>query len=384
VIRVLDVITTPQGASRLLARRVRDIDADPGFENALACPADGTFTPAFAEAGIRFFPIDMDRGMGPISALCEVRAFLRILEDYKPDIVHAHTSKAGAVARVACALCNLGRRRRIAVVYQVHSFYFNAFSGAKRAAFLALEVVLSRMTDLMLFQNGLELEQARRHGMGRRARLLDIGNGVDLAEFPPASAPRRHPGRGAPFALVCVARVEPKKNHRMLLEAMRILRGELGRTEARLVCVGEIGDESIPAEARRASLDGAVTFAGILPRSELPAILAASQLAVLASFAEGKPRALMEAMLQGLPCVATDVAGTSETVRDGADGFLVPLGDARAMAERIARLMDDAALYESCSARALERAKVEFDEARVVAAIKDAYRRIIEERMGTA
>jgi glycosyltransferase involved in cell wall biosynthesis len=374
MIRVLDVITTPQGASRLLAKRVRDIGSDPDFENAIACPADPRFTDAFAAQGIRFFPIDMDRGMSPAKAAGEARDFLRIIREYDPDIVHAHTSKAGAVARVACALENRSRRRRIRVIYQVHSFYFNAFSGAKRLAYRFLEVALSRLTDVILFQNASELEQARRSGMGKTARLVNIGNGVDFAEFSPAAEPRRHPGRGAPFTMVCVARVEAKKNHRMLLEALRILREDMGRGEARLVCVGELGDTAISGDAERMGLGQAVSFVGIRPRRDIPGILAGAQIAVLASFAEGKPRALMEAMLQGLPCVATRVVGTDEVVHDGEDGFLVPLGDARAMAERISSLMGDPALYESFSSRALERASVEFDEARVIAELKRVYR----------
>jgi glycosyltransferase involved in cell wall biosynthesis len=373
VIRVLDVITTPQGASRLLARRVRDIDADPAFENAIACPADSTYTPALARSGIRLYPLDMDRGMSPSSLLREAIAFGRILREYDPDIVHAHTSMAGAVARLACAARNLGRSRKVYVVYQVHSFYFNAFSGAKRAAFLGLERALSLLTDLMLFQNRSELAEARSRGMGRRARLVYVGNGVDLAEFPPARAPRRHPGPGERFEIVCVARVEPKKNHRMLLEAMRVLRDDLGKGEARLTCVGEIGDAGVVDEARRMGLGESVRFAGSLPREAVPALLDASHLAVLSSFAEGKPRALMEAMLRGLPCVATDVTGTDEVVRDGGDGFLVPVGDARAMAERLARLMGEPGLYEAFSARALARAQDEFDEARVVEELKRAY-----------
>lgn len=374
MIRVLDVITTPQGASRLLARRARDIGSSEGFENAIACPADPLFTDAFAAQGTKFFPIDMDRGIGPIGALRETAAFLKILREYEPDIVHSHTSKAGAVARLACALCNAGRRKKIVSVYQVHSFYFNAFSGAKRRFFLILERGLSLLTDVMLFQNESELEQARESGMGSRARLVNIGNGVDLVEFPPSAASRRHPGVGADFVFVCVARVEPKKNHRMLLEAMRILRGEMGRKNARLLCVGELGDPLVSAETQRLGLGEAVSFAGMKSRAEIPAILASSQAAVLASLAEGKPRALMEAMLQGLPCVATDVVGTRDVVRDGKDGFLVPLGDARAMAERMDRLIREPSLYEAFSASALERSSVEFDEARVVSRLKDLYR----------
>ncbi len=377
MIRVLDVITTPQGGRRLLTHRVAEIDRDPEFEDFLVCPAEDYFTRAFAELGIKHIPLEMGREIEARAVPGELRSMLRLLREHKPDIVHSHTSKAGAIARIACWIHNRRARTRTISIYQVHSFGFNGFSGLKRAVYLGLEVFLSGLTDIVLFQNALELAQAKSHGMGRRARLRYIGNGINFADFKPPAGPRPRP---ASWKLVCVARVEAKKNHRMLIRAVELLRGRYGHSELELFCVGEVNDRSALEEAARLGLEGAVHFTGVKTKDEVAGYLSSCQVSVLSSVAEGLPRGLMESMLFGLPCVATDVPGSSEVVADGEDGFLVPLGDHEAMAERIDRLIREDGLYERLSRQAMDKARSRFDEDRVIGELKGIYREAVRGR----
>lgn len=384
---ILDLITTAQGGKRLLEYRVSQINKDPDFKDYLVCPEDPYFTGGFEDEGIPFISMPMSRGLGLLSTLREILNFLHLLRSLRPDVVHAHTSKAGAVSRIASALHNLGRKERVYVCYQVHSFYFNALTGLKRRIFFELERFLSSLSDALLFQNETELRQAREAGMDKKALLMDIGNGINLREFQAPKGPRtpadwKDP-KDRPFTFICIARVEPKKNHRMLVEAARLLRDGLeadyGLEKAlrsfKVLCVGEIGEESALHYAKNLGLDTQVFFTGVKNRQELKELLELSDVSILSSTAEGKPRALMESMYLGIPCVATEVCGTMAVVDHGETGFLVPLNDAAAFATALRRLMEDDVLYSRFSEASMARARRDFDDDAVIERLKELYRR---------
>ena len=115
-------------------------------------------------------------------------------------------------------------------------------------------------------------------------------------------------------------------------------------------------------------------------RNDIPELLGRSDIAVLTSLKEGIPRAAIEAMAAGLPMVATRVTGTREVVRDGDTGFLVDVGEPSALADALARLIDDPALRERMGARGREVARAEFDEGLIVRRLERVYRTSLERR----
>jgi glycosyltransferase involved in cell wall biosynthesis len=410
-ISVLDIITTAQGGKRLLEYRVSVINGDGGFINYLACPEDVFFTGAFADLGIPFEAFPMSRGLNPVTTCFEIFRFIKLLKRLNADVLHAHTSKAGAVSRIGCALYNAGAKKKIYVCYQVHSFYFNTVQGLKRRLFRRLEIILSRFSDVILFQNQYELEQARQSGMDKRALLINIGNGINLKELAPMARVRSLPewivrvsGRDSssvsggekpdtaaerveykvprPFVIICVARVEPKKNHAMLIDAAVLLREKLARSYGEaaaagafsIICVGEIGETWVTEYAEKQGLARSIVFTGLKDKKELVLLLDKSDLSVLTSTAEGKPRAIMESMAMGIPCIATGVCGTRDVIEDGKTGRLSPPGEAEAFAECLFKIMHDPEGYRAFSERSLEKARNEFDENKVIEKLKALYR----------
>jgi glycosyltransferase involved in cell wall biosynthesis len=408
-ITVLDIITTAQGGKRLLEYRVSAINGG-GFINYLACPGEAFFTRGFTGLGIPFEPFPMSRGLNPLTACSEILRFIKLLKRLDIDVLHAHTSKAGAVSRIGCALYNARAGKKIYVCYQVHSFYFNTVRGLKSRLFRRIEIILSRFSDVILFQNQHELEQARQAGMDKRALLINIGNGINLKELAPLAKVRNLPewivkvpagnppsagsgnsdaaaGRSGykvpkPFVIICVARIEPKKNHAMLIDAAVLLRKKLARTYGEaaagrafsILCAGEIGETWVTEYAEKQGLGRSIEFTGLKDKKELALLLDKSDLSVLTSTAEGKPRALMESMCMGIPCIATDVCGTRDVIEDGKTGRLSPLGDAEAFAECLFKIMHDPEGYRSFSERSLEKAQNEFDENKVIEKLKSLYR----------
>jgi colanic acid/amylovoran biosynthesis glycosyltransferase len=173
--------------------------------------------------------------------------------------------------------------------------------------------------------------------------------GVDCAALQPGPHPHFNAEAAAPVGpvrIVCTGRLVAAKGHRILVEAL-----------ARLACDGValnttlIGDgperRALEDQCRLAGLDGRIQFTGALNHAETLAHVADADIFVLASFAEGLPVALMEAMALGVVCVSTCINGIPELIFNGENGLLVPAGNTADLCAAIARLVRDPALREA-------------------------------------
>jgi len=154
--------------------------------------------------------------------------------------------------------------------------------------------------------------------------------------------------------MVCVGRLVAAKGHRILLEAVRQVR-ERGVT-LRLTLIGagpELG--RLQKFVAHHDLSDAVTFTSALSHSQTLDQVRRADIFVLASFAEGIPVALMEAMSLGIPCVSTTIAGIPELIRSGVDGLLVPPANATALADALEALALDPTLRRELGRSARQR-----------------------------
>jgi len=191
--------------------------------------------------------------------------------------------------------------------------------------------------------------------------------GVDPANFAPASRPADQ-NADASFEILCVGRLTPAKGQHVLIEAVgRLVRD--GR-EVRLRLIGNGPDEaSLRDSAARLAPPGVVVFEGAVNQDRIRSFYATADCFCLASFAEGLPVVLMEAMAMGLPCVSTFIAGIPELIRNGEDGLLVPASDIGALAEALARLIDEPELRQRLAASGRQRVLQQYDLARNVEAL---------------
>jgi colanic acid/amylovoran biosynthesis glycosyltransferase len=164
--------------------------------------------------------------------------------------------------------------------------------------------------------------------------------GVDTEEFRPVS---REPK--VPLQIVCVGRLVAAKGQHILLQAFSRVRSK-GQA-VHLTYIGDGPDRtSLEREVAEYRLGEHVTFRGALNHDQTREQMAKADIFALASFAEGIPVALMEAMAMGIPCVSTSVAGIPELIRDNVDGLLVPPSSAESFASAIESLVLDHALRE--------------------------------------
>ena len=360
--RTVEIINLASSAHSLLKERVLAMRAS-GIDSRILC-MDGAHVARLRAAGIPVHTVHLGRGINPLRLLIAFVEITLYLRRHRIELVHTHCSIPGVVGRLAAWCVGVP-----VILHTVHGFHFHEGTPPLlRVPAVAVERLCGAMTDTLLFQNRSDLEQAHRYGIGPRQRRGFIGNGIDLSRF--QAGPRRR-ADGTPIVIVCVARLEPVKNHAMLLEAAHVLKGRGERFRLWLVGEGPLRG-ALEDECRRLGLEDVVEFLGY--RDDVPALLAAADIGVLTSIKEGLPRAAVEAMAARLPVVATRVSGTREAVRHGVTGFTVPLGDSDALAAALTMLIGDRALRERLGARGRRVAVEEYDEREIVSALRRIYR----------
>jgi glycosyltransferase involved in cell wall biosynthesis len=269
------------------------------------------------------------RGLRDLGSLW---ALIRVIREVRPHVVHTHAAKAGTLGRIAARLC------RVPVV--VHTYHGHVlrgyFSPRKEQIFRAIERWLARWTDELVAVTPRVRQELLDLGIGRADRFSVVPLGLDLERFTRAEALRgqlrQELGLSPSTPLVgIVARLVPIKAHEVFLDAAS--RMHRSRPDIHFVVVGD-GE-------RRAALESDAHARGLAPhvhflgwRADLERIYADLDVVVLTSRNEGSPVALIEAMAAGRPVVSTDVGGVSDVVDEGVTGWLVPDGDAGALAAR--------------------------------------------------
>ncbi|MCD5419365.1 glycosyltransferase [Rhodococcus pyridinivorans] len=205
----------------------------------------------------------------------------------------------------------------------------------------------------------------REEGVARRpwsrTREVVIANGIDIGE--PPTEEDRDRARATlglspdAFAVGIVARLSRQKAHQVLFEAVRL--AAHARPELQLLVIGGGERESeLRSLADDLGISGRTVFTGV--RRDVRALLPGLDVSALSSVHEGAPITVIEAMAAGLPVVATECGCLPDMVTDGTDGFLVPVGDAAALAERLCVLAADRSLARRLGANGRERAEREY------------------------
>jgi len=245
-----------------------------------------------------------------MQALWQLRAAFKKMQ---PDIIAAHSSKAGAIGRVA------GRLLRIPTIFTAHSWSFTeGVPPKKQLMYRQLEKTVQPLTTKIITVSDYDRKLALTKGIAPAHKMQTIHNGIEHLES--IMAPNRVWSEQP--QLVMVARFEIPKRQDRLLEALLALRD----IPWHLQFIGD-GSLRLPLEnyVKDKGLSERVTFLG--NQLDVTTLLAESQIFVLLSDWEGLPISIIEAMRAGLPIIATDVGGVNELVTDGENGFLIPRDD---------------------------------------------------------
>ena len=385
VARIAHITTVDLSLRFLLLPQLRAL-RDAGFD-VTTISAPGPWVADIEAEGIRHIPWPgATRAWDPRSDARAFRELVAIFRRERFDLVHTHNPKPGVIGRVAARVAGVPR-----VMNTVHGLYATPEDRLRRRApVLAAEWIAARCSDLELYQSAEDLAWARRLHLVRRDRSVHLGNGIDLAAFTPALAGeervrklRAELGIGEDELVVgTVGRMVREKGYDELFDAAKIVRSRIAN--ARFLVVGDSdlrqgGRHHAPTRCSSWSRDDFV-FTGW--REDVADLMALMDVFVLPSWREGLPRSAVEAAASGLPQVLTDIRGCREVVRDGVEGFLVPVRDPVGLAGAIARLLEDSALRRRMGAAARERAEDLFDEDRVARIVVGATRLLLSSSKG--
>jgi glycosyltransferase involved in cell wall biosynthesis len=255
------------------------------------------------------------------------------------DVVHTHSAKAGAIGRLAAERAGTPR-----VVHTFHGFPFHEFqSRARRAAYVGIERYLGRRTDVFLAVGGAVAAEAVRRGIAAPERVRVINPAIDWPDAQASAAVRDAARRRLGVPVGCkivgtVGRVDYQKAPETFVDAL----AELDRPDVYAVWIGDgpLRREMEQRAARRGLRD---RFLCAGHRDDVPQLLPGLDVFAMASRYEGLPCAVAEAMMAGLPVVATAVNAVPDVVLPGETGLLASPEQPHQLAVAIRYMLDSPA-----------------------------------------
>jgi glycosyltransferase involved in cell wall biosynthesis len=326
--------------------------------------------------GFKFHTIPFTRsGMRPWEELLTLWALWKLYTRLKPDLVHHVTIKPVLYGGIIARLAGIE-----AVVQALSGLGFVFTSHSRRASWLRFPVKLMYRVAMrhpnvgVIFQNPDDRELFLKYGfVDKDSTVLIRGSGVDMNEYQAGPIPDRE----VPHVILA-SRMLWDKGVGRFSHAARILK-ERG-IKVRMILVGE-PDPGNPSSVQEGELRAWVRERHIEwwgYRDDMPSVLAQADVVCLpACCREGLPRVLIEAAACGRPIITTDVPGCREVVRAGQNGLLLPPGDASALADAIASLVEDRPLRQRFGVKSREIAEREFALDLVVEQHLDLYWKLL-------
>lgn len=341
-----------------------------GHAVALAVPGDGILAARGREAGLTVFG---DFAFRPparaVSFLRDVREARRIIDEWRPDILHSHGSQD---TWVTVAANRWFGGPRLPHVLTRHNTKRIADSAANRYLY-------GRAIDRLVVVSRSVLERFApfiERGLIDPGEVPVIHSSIDIGRFTGPADPRGVPaGIGVPAEaplIGCVGRLVPDKGQTYLLDAFELLRARHADAHLLLAGVGT-DEERLRRRVSERGLSEKVHFLGF--REDVPDIMAALRVLVLPSVdCDASSAVIKEAMAVGTPVVATDIGGASEILSPGPSGVVVPPADAGALAEAIDRLLSDPVLARSLGEAGPREVRERFDPELLCDAYLEVYR----------
>lgn len=299
------------------------------------------------------YSIDMYRKLNPWKDIKAVMQAIRIIKKEKPDLVHCHSAKGGVIGRFAAFFT--GHKS----VYTAHAFSFlSAESVKKHKVFLTLEKI-AKLNSVLLGCSESERELGMEKVGYTEKNAFAWNNAIPRIQEKEIQESDETISHGK--YVVSIGRPSFQKNPLLMVEVMKRVRERHPDVKFYLVGVGFYSPmlEETKALIRLYGMDDCFIMVPWLSHAETLGYLKYAQVYLTTSLYEGLPIAVLEAMAMGIPVVSSDVIGNNDCVKDGDNGYLLPM-DANVMAEAVSRLLEDEVLRDKMGKASIEVFEREF------------------------
>ena len=276
-----------------------------------------------------------------ISAILKVG---KILKKIKPDIVYLHSSKAGAIGRIALAF-----NFKTKIIYNAHGWYFNAeISNKKKRFFAFIEKFLALKTNKIINISQNEYESALKYKIASPKKMCVIENGIDFEKFKNSgkyrdSTRNKYNISNNDIVIGVVGRLSEQKDPINMIKAFNLINKENNNTKLMYVGSGELEEKVLDYAKENNIIDNVIITGWV---SNVEQFIPAFDIAVLPSKWEGFGLVLIEYMACDKPIVASNIGGISNIIKDGINGFLIKSGDYKELNEKIQNLINNKSIYK--------------------------------------
>jgi len=302
---------------------------------AIGNEAEETWREAFNEVGVRYISASISRnGTNPLRDLRTLKDLKRILKEEKPDKLFTFQAKTVIYGGIAAK--SLGIKEVYPLIAGVGSVFLSDSLKAKVIrTILKIEYKASlNHAKKYFFQNPDDVEVFNNLGLIDKSKVVMLGgSGVNTEKFAIEELPER-------LGFLFIGRLIKDKGIMEYLDACRIIRQEHPDVRCLLVGPYDSNPTALKEEELKAYIDdGTIEYFG--EQSDVRPYIKMCSVYILPSYREGTPKTVLEAMSVGRAVITTDAPGCRETVRDGVNGYLVPVRDTKAIVERMEELINN-------------------------------------------
>ena len=315
----------------------------------------------------------------------------KIIEEFRPDVVHTHASKAGTLGRLAASACGVP-----VIVHTFHGHVFHSYFGKLKTLFYKnIERYLARKSTAIIAISEIQKHELTAvHNICKPGKMHVVPLGFDLSKFQENLSAKREAFRKQynlgddEIAITIIGRLVPVKNHALFLEGLKNVSGKTTK-KIRAFIVGD-GESRADVEAKARELnipfvDGTktnekslLTFTSWI--REIDIALAGSDIVALTSFNEGTPVSLIEAQAANKPIVTTNVGGIENVVIPGVTALLCENNNAAQFSEALLRVIENDQLRASMAEKGWTHVKEKFHYTRLVSDMEKLYAQLLKEQ----
>jgi len=315
-------------------------------------------------------------------ALKEIRAIIR---EFKPDIVHTHASKAGAIGRIAAY-----KEKVPVIVHTFHGHVFHSYFGRLKTFFYKLaERRLAKKSDAIIAISEIqknELTKIHKIAVADKFRVIQLG--FDLNKFQESKTEKRKKFRSDyqlqenEIAIGIIGRLTAIKNHSLFFEVIKLIVAKSSK-KIRVFIIGD-GELMHDLQAMAKEIEkgaGLKIFEFTSWIKNIDIILPGLDIVALTSLNEGTPVSLIEAQAANIPVISTNVGGVSDVVENGITGFVIDNFDPAEYAKKLLILIEEKEIREKMSQNGWIHVKDKFHYERLCIDVANLYKELLEKKI---